>query len=97
MLAGFKGRKHGELLSVLYKIACGIFVFLLLTVFLEFEVPAEEKEQEELIILHTNNEQGIIENMGRIAYKKRQLEKKYDNVFLVSAGGFFSGLSVVDK
>ncbi|MEJ6950745.1 5'-nucleotidase C-terminal domain-containing protein [Natronospora cellulosivora (SeqCode)] len=50
-----------------------------------------------LVILHTNDEHGTIENFGKIAYQKRQLERKYRDVLLLSAGDIFSGNPLVDQ
>lgn len=58
-----------------------------------FSVPSEK----EVIILHTNDEHGIIDNFGRIAYKKQKLKEEYKDVLLVSAGDIFGGNPVVDQ
>lgn len=48
-------------------------------------------------ILHTNDEHGVIENFGKIAWQREQLEEEYDDVFLVSGGDAFSGNPIVDE
>lgn len=58
---------------------------------------SEEPRQDTLVILHTNDEHGSFENFGHIAYKKQQLEEKYRDVFLVSAGDIFGGNPYVDQ
>ena len=55
-----------------------------------------DNELEKIVLLHTNDEHGEIENFGRIAWKKQKLEGKYDEVFLLSAGDIFSGNPLVD-
>lgn len=54
-------------------------------------------EEDKVIILHTNDEHGEFENLGQIAYLKNKYEKKYTDVFLVSAGDIFGGNPVVDQ
>ncbi|MFW6257114.1 MAG: 5'-nucleotidase C-terminal domain-containing protein [Bacillota bacterium] len=58
---------------------------------------SEELSEDEVIILYTNDEHGIIENMGRIAYHKQELQEQYKDVLLVSAGDLFGGNPVVDQ
>ena len=50
-----------------------------------------------LVILHTNDEHGVIENFGKIAWQKQQYEDEYDDVLLVSGGDAFSGSPIVDE
>lgn len=50
-----------------------------------------------VVILHTNDEHGVIENFGKIAWMKEQLKEEHDDVFLVSAGDAFSGNPIVDE
>src|SRR6056297_4097903 len=52
-----------------------------------------------VVILHTNDEHGSIENFSKIAALKKQFENnsEYDDVILVSAGDPSSGNPVVDE
>ncbi|MFW5790858.1 MAG: 5'-nucleotidase C-terminal domain-containing protein [Bacillota bacterium] len=50
-----------------------------------------------VVILHTNDEHGVLENFGKIAWMKEQLKEEHDDVFLVSAGDAFSGNPIVDE
>ncbi len=59
--------------------------------------PVEAADTETIVILHTNDEHATIENFGRIAWQRAQLQEEYDHVFLVSAGDIFSGNPVVDQ
>ncbi len=69
---------------------------LLILVLLPGAVLAENVE-EEVVILHTNDEHGVIENFDRIAWYHQQAQEEYENVFLVSGGDIFSGNPVVDE
>ncbi len=57
----------------------------------------ETQEERTLVILHTNDEHGVIENMGKIGWYRQQMMEKHDDVILVSAGDSFSGNPVVDE
>ncbi|WP_027340793.1 5'-nucleotidase C-terminal domain-containing protein [Halonatronum saccharophilum] len=61
-----------------------------------FEI-REEDSVYEVVFLHTNDEHGVLENFGKIAWQKQQFEKEYDDVFLVSGGDMFSGTPIVDE
>ncbi len=50
----------------------------------------------EIAILHTNDMHASINNMGKLAAYKKEIQNEYDKVFLVSAGDIFSGNPVVD-
>lgn len=50
-----------------------------------------------VVILHTNDEHGVLENFGKIAWMKEQLKEEHDDVLLVSAGDAFSGNPIVDE
>ena len=49
-----------------------------------------------IAILHTNDMHASINNMAKLAALKKDIRKKYDKVYLVSAGDIFSGNPVVD-
>ncbi len=50
----------------------------------------------EIVILHTNDIHGQIDNFAKLAALKNDLQKEYDDVLLVSAGDLFSGNPFVD-
>lgn len=50
-----------------------------------------------VIILHTNDVHGRINNYSKIKYISDSLRNIYSNVFMVSAGDIFSGNPIVDK
>jgi 2',3'-cyclic-nucleotide 2'-phosphodiesterase (5'-nucleotidase family) len=54
------------------------------------------QQEKEIVILHTNDMHAKIHNMDKLSAYKKELEKKYDDVILVSAGDIFSGNPVVD-
>jgi len=60
---------------------------------------AKAQENTKIVILHTNDEHGSIENFSKIAALKKQFENnsEYDDVILVSAGDPSSGNPVVDE
>ncbi|MCF8008563.1 MAG: 5'-nucleotidase C-terminal domain-containing protein [Halanaerobiales bacterium] len=58
-------------------------------------VKAENNTQ--IVILHTNDEHGSIDNFAKIAALKKQYQKEYDDVILLSGGDIFSGNPVVDE
>ena len=58
--------------------------------------PIADKELEEIIILHTNDMHGNINNFPRLAFIVDSLENKYSDVYLFSAGDIFSGNPIVD-
>ncbi len=49
-----------------------------------------------VVLLHTNDVHGEIQNFARVAALKQELLTKYDTVFLLSAGDMFSGNPYVD-
>ena len=49
-----------------------------------------------IAILHTNDVHGEIANYPKLASYKKELEKKYNKVLLVSAGDIFSGNAFID-
>lgn len=51
----------------------------------------------EIIIIHTNDMHGSINNFSQLAALKDSLEKIHEHVLLVSAGDVFSGNPVVDQ
>ncbi|WP_408954413.1 5'-nucleotidase C-terminal domain-containing protein [Natroniella sp. ANB-PHB2] len=57
----------------------------------------DENDTFTVAFLHTNDEHGVIENFGKIAWQKQQLEEEYDDVFLVNAGDMFSGTPIIDE
>ncbi|MFN2362928.1 MAG: hypothetical protein ABR596_01430 [Halarsenatibacteraceae bacterium] len=67
-----------------------LFIMIIAIILVILAVPAQalaSSETETLAILHTNNENGASENLEIIASYRDQLKAKYDNVFLLSAGG----------
>ena len=50
-----------------------------------------------VIILHTNDTHGSINNYSKVKYISDSIKNIYDNVFIVSAGDLFSGNPYVDK
>ncbi|MDZ7672479.1 MAG: 5'-nucleotidase C-terminal domain-containing protein [Halanaerobiales bacterium] len=64
-----------------------------------FTGQAVNAQNSKIVILHTNDEHGSINNFAKIASLKQQYENnpEYDDVLLVSAGDAFSGNPVVDE
>lgn len=60
---------------------------------------SQAAENTKVVILHTNDEHGSIENFSKIAALKKQFENdpEYDDVILVSGGDPSSGNPVVDE
>ncbi len=77
--------------------AAAVFLTALLIAGMTSGAVLAEEVAEEVLILHTNDEHGVIENFDRIAWYNQQMQEEYDNVFLVSAGDIFSGNPVVDE
>ncbi|AGB41603.1 5'-nucleotidase/2',3'-cyclic phosphodiesterase-like hydrolase [Halobacteroides halobius DSM 5150] len=59
--------------------------------------PKDDSGKTKVVILHFNDAHGKIANFGKLAAEVDKLEKKYDNVFLMSAGDMFSGNPLVDQ
>lgn len=78
------------------KIAHLAIALILLTILSACSGKQNETGKTKIAILHTNDMHGEINNMARLAAFKKEAEKKYDHVFLVSAGDLFSGNPVVD-
>lgn len=73
----------------------GIVFGIMLSLVLAWGSVAQDVES--IVFLHTNDEHGVIENYGLIAWKAAALKESYDHVFLVSGGDIFSGNPVVDE
>ncbi len=79
----------------------GILKLTVLTLILmvSFALPVaadSHSAEEQIVILHTTDEHGTIENFGKVAYQVEMLREKYDNVYLFNGGDIFSGDPVVD-
>jgi len=74
-----------------------VTIFVLGTAF--FTGQAVNARNSKIVIFHTNDEHGSINNFAKIASLKQQYENnpEYDDVLLVSAGDAFSGNPVVDE
>ncbi len=53
-------------------------------------------EEQRIIILHTNDMHGKIDNFSKLVSYVKEIEKDYDHVYLLSAGDIFSGNPIVD-
>ena len=69
-------------------------IFLISTYSCSNQTPDQSRVN--IAILHTNDMHASINNMAKLAAYKQDIKKKYDKVYLVSAGDIFSGNPVVD-
>lgn len=74
-----------------------LLVLSLILVFISCSNEENKNQQVQVAILHTNDMHSSIDNMDKLAAYKQQMEKRYDHVFLVSAGDIFSGNPIVDE
>lgn len=75
-----------------------VIIPLLLILFLFSTCSTDTQDTiEEIIILHTNDTHGSINNYARIASIVATLKQQHENVYLVSGGDIFSGNPVVDQ
>ncbi|MFO7969923.1 MAG: 5'-nucleotidase C-terminal domain-containing protein [Candidatus Izemoplasmatales bacterium] len=67
--------------------------------FIAPQITNAAEHTKKVVILHTNDEHGSIENFAKIASIREQYENdnEYDDVILVSGGDAFSGNPVVDE
>ncbi|MFP4019079.1 MAG: metallophosphoesterase, partial [Bacteroidales bacterium] len=72
-------------------------IFILSLTVIIVSCSQNDKNEMQVAILHTNDMHASIDNMDKLAAYKQQMDKKYDHVFLVSAGDIFSGNPVVDE
>ncbi|MFO8234556.1 MAG: hypothetical protein R6U04_04010 [Bacteroidales bacterium] len=75
------------------------FLYPLLLAFLILSFTScnqKDSNENQIVILHTNDMHASIENMDKLAAYKEKIEKQYEDVFLVDAGDIFSGNPIVD-
>ena len=67
--------------------------------FIAPQMASASEHTKKVVILHTNDEHGSIENFAKIASIRDQLENsnEYDDIIIVSGGDAFSGNPVVDE
>mgnify|MGYP006278980181 FL=1 len=65
----------------------------------EVKAGGEDNSTNQIVILHTNDMHGKIDNFAKLAAQVKKAEKEYGsgNVFVMSAGDMFSGDAVVDQ
>ncbi len=72
------------------------FITLILSILIAFSSCSNKPEEKKTVILHTNDVHAKIDNMDKLSAYKKEMEQKYDDVILLSAGDIFSGNPVVD-
>src|SRR6056297_990396 len=72
------------------------FITLILSILIAFSSCSNKPEEKKTVILHTNDVHAKIDNMDKLSAYKQEMEQKYDDVILLSAGDIFSGNPVVD-
>ncbi|MBS3812258.1 hypothetical protein KGY64_00320 [Candidatus Bipolaricaulota bacterium] len=70
---------------------------ILLAFFAVFTTGVGVEDTNTLAILHVNDAHGVIEDFDRVSWYKHNLEEKYDEILLVSAGDSFTGNPVEDE
>ena len=77
------------------------FSFLILLILIVshsgFSQGKKNKKQTEIIILHTNDMHGRIDQFPALSALIKEIKSKHKNVILVTAGDLFSGNPIVDK
>ena len=73
-----------------------LLILLSLVIFSCSPEGEESGSTTKIVILHTNDMHASLDNMPKLAAFKKEMEEKYENVILVSAGDIFSGNPVVD-
>ncbi len=77
--------------------AVSFFIFLLFITTPVFSQNNEKAKQTEIVILHTNDMHGRIDQLPCLSSMIKEIKAKHKNVILVTAGDLFSGNPIVDK
>jgi len=75
-----------------------LVLILFIAFLVESQTNASRKthENQEVILLHTNDIHGQINNFPRLAFVVDSVRKIHENVFLLNAGDLFSGNPIID-